>query len=393
MGRLAISTEQRRARLLRRHGLVPETYAQTAEGVADAVVGLHATTASTVYLSTWARMGSFDIPELDRALYVDRTLVKQLAMRRTLFVFGRPALADAVSAVGTRVAASERTNMLRDLRRSDDFPDPEGWIETAREAVTGALTGGRTASSTELRKELPALEGVIRHGEGKAWSGVAGMGPRVLSHMCAGGTIVRGPNDGNWLRSRPKWSSMTDWLGEPLRIDDPETGHRNLIRRYLQRFGPATETDVVWWLGSTKTAVRTALSQLEVVEVDLEGGQLGYVLPDDLEPVDAVEPAALVLPELDPTVMGWKQRDWYLGSHAPHLFDRNGNGGQTLWWDGRIVGGWYQRADGSIGTHLLEKVNRAATKAVKVRAEELSAWLGDHRPKPGYPAPFLKDFT
>lgn len=392
MSRPAISNEQRRARLLRRHGLVPEAHAETVEGVADAVVGLHATTASTVYLSTWARMASFDVPDLDRALYVDRTLVKQLAMRRTLFVFGRPALADAVSAVGTRVAASERTNMLRDLRRSDDFADPEGWIETAREAVAGALTGGRTASSTELRKQLPALEGAIRHGEGKSWSGVSHMGPRVLSHMCAGGTIVRGPNDGNWLRSRPRWSSMTDWLGEPLRIDDPETGHRNLIRRYLQRFGPATETDVVWWLGSTKTGVRKALSQLEAVEVDLEGGLVGYVLPDDLDPVDAVEPAPLVLPELDPTLMGWKQRDWYLGPHAAHLFDSNGNGGQTVWWDGRIVGGWYQRADGSIGTHLLEKMNRAAAKAVQGRSDQLAQWLGDHRPKPGYPAPFLKEY-
>jgi len=388
MTRPAISNEQRRARLMRRHRLIVDTAATTPVEAAEAVVALHATTPATVYLSAWARMPGFDVPDMDRALYDDRTLVKQLAMRRTLFAFPRPALADAVSAVGQRVAASERTNMLRDLRRSDEFPDPEGWIAKARAAVAGALVDGRTATSTELRKELPELAGSVSRGSGTRWAVVAQMGPRILNHMSAAGEVVRGPNDGNWMRSRPRWTSMSDWLGEPLPVKDPDTGHRELIRRWLRQFGPGTETDIVWWLGSTKTAVRKALSALEVVEVDLDDGSIGYVLPDDLGDVEAPPPAAVLLPELDPTVMGWKQRDWYLGPHGPHLFDSNGNGGQTVWWDGRIVGGWHQRPDGSIGTHLLEELNHAANKAITRRAAELGEWLGDHRPKPGYPAPF-----
>jgi hypothetical protein len=365
---------------MRRHRLIPETCASSPEDVAEAVV----------YLSTWARMAEFDIADMERALYVDRSLVKQLAMRRTLFVFPRPTLADAVSAVGTRVAASERTNMLRDLRRDDNFPDPEGWIAEACAAVSGALTDGRSASSTELRDELPALAGAVRHGEGKSWGGLSQMGPRVLSHMSASGQIVRGPNDGNWLRSKPRWTSMRDWLGGPIPVEDPAAGHRNLIRRWLRQFGPGTETDIVWWLGSTKTAVRKALSDLDVVEVDLDDGSVGFVLSDDIEMVEPVAPTAVLLPELDPTVMGWKQRDWYLGPHAEHLFDSNGNGGQTVWWDGRIVGGWHQRADGTIGLHLLERLGRAASDAVESRAHELETFLGDARPKPGYPAPFHK---
>jgi hypothetical protein len=35
-------------------------------------------------------------------------------------------------------------------------------------------------------------------------------------------------------------------------------------------------------------------------------------------------------------------------------------------------------------------LNRTATKAIARRADELGSWLGDHRPKPGYPAPFHK---
>ncbi len=242
----AISDEQSRARMLRQHRLIAETRADTPEAVAGSVIGLHATTASTVYLSTWARMHTFDVTDLERVLYTDRTLVRQLAMRRALVVFPRPALADAVSVVGTRVA-----------------------------------------STTELRKELPALDGVIPHGEGKAWSGVASMGPRVLSHMSAAGEIMSGPNDGNWLRSKPRWTSMSDWLGQPLPIADPETGYRELIRRWLRQFGPGTETDIVWRLGSIKGAAGKAIAQLDAIEVALGGGLVGYVMPDDLEPVES----------------------------------------------------------------------------------------------------------
>ncbi len=60
------------------------------------------------------------------------------------------------------------------------------------------------------------------------------------------------------------------------------------------------------------------------------------------------EPSAALLPTLDPTTMGWKERDWYLGEHASLLFDSNGNAGPTVWWDGRVVGGWSQRRDGEI---------------------------------------------
>ncbi len=52
-------------------------------------------------------------------------------------------------------------------------------------------------------------------------------------------------------------------------------------------------------------------------------------MPDDLESIDPVEPWAALLPPLDPTTMGWKERDWYLGSYKEQLFDTAGNAGPT----------------------------------------------------------------
>jgi hypothetical protein len=88
--------------------------------------------------------------------------------------------------------------------------------------------------------------------------------------------------------------------------------------------------------------------------------------------------------------MGWKQRDWYLGAHGALLFDRNGNAGPTVWWDGRVVGGWTQRTDGEVVWKLLEDVGADATAAVEAEAARLETWLGDVRVSPGFLPPFQR---
>lgn len=363
------------------------------------MVGLHATTPSTVYLSTWARMsnGVFAPADMEAALHSERTLIKQLAMRRTLFVFPESILRDAVGAIGSRVAASERTNLLRDLRRAENFPDPEGWIEGARAAVRAEFADGHLLTSAELRSRIPEFDRHVIVSPEKSYGGPSPLIPRLMNLMSAAGEIVRGPNNGSWHVSRPSWSAMDRWLGHRLDVADPATAHASLIRHWLERFGPGTETDIVWWLGSTKRDVRRALATLEVTEVDLDDGTVGYVLADDLPggPDDEpLPPEAILLPELDPTTMGHKARDFYLGPHADAIFDRNGNGGQTLWWDGRIVGGWYRDSpDHPVSVHLFEQLPAAARRAITARADELTEWLGDTHFRPGYPPPYRRAVT
>jgi hypothetical protein len=151
-----------------------------------------------------------------------------------------------------------------------------------------------------------------------------------------------------------------------------------------------TAADIKWWLGSTVARVRAALADLGAVEVDLDG-QTGYLLPDDLEPVEPVEPWAALLPPLDPTTMGWSERDWYLGPHRAQLFDASGNAGPTLWWDGRIVGGWRQTEAGEVYIQLLEDVGADGERALEGEAARLTDWLGGTRVLPRFPSPLSKD--
>jgi hypothetical protein len=384
-----IDAEERRARLARRHRLAAGERARDVVEAAWSVVCLHGTDPATVYLSAWARVEAMDVDAVGGALYRERSLVKHLAMRRTLFVFPRAILGAAQAGASERVADTERRRLVRDVERARLHADGERWLNEACAEVLAALAGGREATSTELRREIPLLEGSMTYGEGKSWGGRIPVGPRVLTVLSAAGRVVRASNSGAWFTSRPRWALMEAWLGEPLEAPPEAEGVAALVAAWLRAFGPGTAADLKWWLGSTVKAVRVALADVGAVEVDLDG-QTGYLMPDDLEPVEPVEPWAALLPPLDPTTMGWQERNWYLGPHRAQLFDAAGNAGPTIWWDGRTVGGWRQDEAGEVVVQILEDVGGDALRAIEDEAARLTDWLGGTRVLPRFPSPLFR---
>jgi winged helix DNA-binding protein len=380
---------ERRARLARRHRLAPGERAGDVVEAARSMVCLHATDPATVHLSTWARVDGMRVSDLERALFEERSLVKHLAMRRTLFVFPRETLAFAQAGASDRVAERERRLLIRHVEEAGLYADGAGWLAEACEQVLAALSGGREATSSELRDEIPALQGSTTYAEGKSWGGEVPVGPRVLTTLSAAGRIVRATNNGGWAVARHRWTSMRDWLGEEIASRSEAESIAALVEQWLRTFGPGTEADIKWWLGSTLTAVRRALADLGAVAVDL-GGETGYVLPDDLDPTDPVEPWAALLPPLDPTTMGWYEREWYLGPYKAQLFDTAGNAGPTAWWDGRIVGGWRQDDGGAVELQLLEDVGAEALSALTAGAARLTEWFEGKRVLPRFPSPLSK---
>jgi Winged helix DNA-binding domain len=119
-------------------------------------------------------------------------------------------------------------------------------------------------------------------------------------------------------------------------------------------------------------------------------GSTGYALPDDLEPEPDLPPWCALLPGLDATTMGWFERDWYIGEHRGQVFDRNGNAGPTAWWNGRVVGGWYQDDAARVRLQLIEDPGRDGRRALRRRADELTRWLDGVRIRPRFPSPLSK---
>ncbi|MEB3024036.1 winged helix DNA-binding domain-containing protein [[Mycobacterium] crassicus] len=383
------SIAERRNRLARRHFLAPDTAGASITRIAATLVGLHATDPATPYLSLWARSSPFAVADLDGALYEKRSLVKHLAMRRTLWVVDPADLPAVQAAASDRVADTERRRLIADVSKAGVADDGAHWLAAAGAAVLRHLDRHGPTSSAALRTALPELAGTYDPAPGKSYGGQTHLAPRALTVLGAQGDIVRGPNDGAWTSARPQWTTAADWLGEPTVKMAAEAAQADLVRTWLRAFGPATAEDIKWWFGTTKTAVRKSLSDIGAVDVDLHGTP-GYALPDDLEPEPDVEPWGALLPGLDVTTMGWYHRDWYLGEHRGQLFDNNGNAGPTVWWNGRIVGGWYQNAAAEVQLQFLEDPGRAARDVLTRRAHELTDWLDGVRVPPRFPSPLVK---
>jgi hypothetical protein len=383
----SFTVSERRARLARRHFLGSK--ASSIEGAVEDLIGLHTTDPATPYLSLWARLPGFVVADLDAEVYERRTLVKHLAMRRTLWTVRAADLPYIQAAASDRVADNERRRLVADAVKADLTTDGEKWLDAACEAVLRHLAEHGATSAKELRAALPELAGTYDYAPGKRWGGETPLAPRILTVLSVRGDIVRGPNDSAWTVSRPRWVPVADWLPAASQAAEPETARAELVRRWLRAFGPATVNDIKWWFGNTLTWARHALHDIDAVEVDLDGTP-GFALPDDLEVEPDVEPWAALLPGLDVTTMGWSDRDWYVGEHRSQVFDRNGNGGTTAWWNGRIVGGWGQDADGRVDVLLVEDVGRDTKRALQRQADELTEWLGGVRVSPRFPSPLSK---
>ena len=378
---------ERRARLARRHFL-GEPAGSIDDAVAD-LVGLHATDPATPYLSLWARLPEFTVADLDTELYRRRTLVKHLAMRRTLWVVGVDDLPSIQAAASDRVADNERRRLVADVQKAGVATDGDRWLDRACDAVVGHLAEHGPTSGRQLRAALPELAGTYDPAPGKRWGGDTPLSPRVLTVLSVRGDIVRGPNEGTWTTSRPQWAATRKWLSESPGVASPEAAREELVRTWLRTFGPASVSDVKWWFGNTLTWARHALRDVEAVEVDLDGTP-GFALPDDLDEESEPEPWGALLPGLDVTAMGWYDRDWYLGGHRSQVFDRNGNAGPTTWWNGRVVGGWTQDGDGRVELRLLDDVGRDAREALTRKANDLTDWLDGVRISPRFPSPLSR---
>ena len=277
-------------------------------------------------------MRDFHVVALEDELYERRTLVRMLGMRRTLWVVPRDLVAVVEAACTRTIAARERRRLEGFVETERVSRDPAAWLDDRRR---GARCAASRRAARRSRRISPAADPLLATKltlgrPGTRWATEVGAGARILALLAAEGKLVRGRPRGGWTHGQYRWATREAWLGgEPGELD-PAAAQAELLRRWLAAFGPATETDIRWWAGWTAREARAALAAVPHEQVELDDAT-GYVLADDVEPTPPPEPWVALLPTLDPTTMGWKRRDWYVGPHERVLFDRNGNAGPTVW--------------------------------------------------------------
>jgi len=394
--RPGISTEQRRARLAVRHHLAAPA-ATVAEAVAG-VVALHATDPATVHLSASARLAAAAVPLVEQALYEERTLLRLLGMRRTVFVTDVETAALVQAGCSADIEVKQRKLLEQHLGQQghpENVPEPAAWLKDVEASVEAALRARGSATAQQLSEDEPRLRQQLLMAAGKPYEAIGNVTSRVLFLLAAGGRIARGRPRGSWLSTQYVWHPLDEWVPGGLPPWSADEARAELARRWLRAYGPAPVPDLRWWTGWTAGQTKKALAALSApstVEVDLDGVP-GLALADDLDPVPVPPPWVAFLPALDPTPMGWQDRDWFLGPHRAALFDRSGNIGPTVWASGRVVGGWAQRASGEVVFRLLEDVGGETRALVSAEAERCAKWFGEVRAVPRFRTPLERELT
>ena len=387
------ATERRRRLLVRHHLARPGA---SVEQVAGDLVGVHSSDPATVILSLRARLDPFAVADLEDALYERRSLLRMLAMRRTMFVVPLDLAAVMDASCTKALVPGERRKLVQMLTEAGVADDVDAWVDRVRAETMAALAANDPLPASALTKLVPDLALQLRIAVGKKYEGTVGVSTRMLFLMSTEGDIVRTRPLGTWLSSQYRWTTAEQWIGG-LPAIEPEAARAELVRRWLAAFGPGTTEDIAWWTKWTKAHVRAALAAVGAVEVSADTGDddkaAAWVLADDLDDTpDPDEPVAL-LPALDSTVMGWRDRGWYLGPHGPTLFDRNGNAGPTVWVGGRAVGAWSQRDGGEVVTAVLEPVAAETAERIAVAAERLTAWMDGVRVTPRFTNPLERSLA
>lgn len=379
-----IGSEERRRRLMLRHHLSDDTTPSTIDVVRD-LVGLHSSDPATVFLSVWARTGE-RLDTVEDALYEDGSLVRLHGMRRTLWVMTSEHAALVQAGVASDIAAKERRRVVKGLVDAGLAGDPEAWLDDRMREAEVVVADRPGISTREIGEAVPGATQPVMLG-GPKWGGEMPVSSRLLFLLAMEGRIVRGRPAGSWV------SSQYSWMPAESRPQiDPEEARARLVADWLGAFGPASFDDIAWWFGWGIRKTRAALGEL-AVETLIHDGQELLVLEGDTESTPEPPPTAALLPSLDPSIMGWKERDWMLGPHGGSLFDSNGNAGPIVLLDGRAVGTWAQRRDGAVVVELFEDVGSAGEDLVDGVAQQMTGWLGGAIVRPRFPSPAFRELA
>ena len=391
-----VSLPERRARLAVRHRLAPGTTADDARTVVRSLLALHATDPATVYLSVASRLRLPALDPLPEALLGERSIVRHHAMRRTLWVM-EPDIARAAHASCTAALAVKEWKSMAKLLADNGVGNPEKWLVKATQRTIDVVEELGTVTARQLGATAPDLAVPLRLSVGKSYEGTQGAHTRLLQNLGFDGALVRTRSVGSWVSGEYEWAVARSWL--PGGVVDGELtvreGAARLADAYLRSFGPVTSGDLQWWAGWSAGQARDALADVGAVPVTVEIDDErniapAWLHPQDLDVVEEVGPWATILPSLDPTMMGWKRRDWHVGRHGEFgdsLFDRNGNAGNSIWANGAVIGTWAHRKDTSVAFEYFDTATKKVRSMVDSSIDRYRATVGDTIVRPRYPAP------
>jgi hypothetical protein len=319
--------------------------------VVQDLLGLHATSSQTPYLSLLARMKRFTREMLDVELYEKKTLARIRGMRGTLFLVPRESIA--------LVHRATRADFdVQEYLRNWGLPQRE-FQELTRCIIELLEEGSRTIH--ELKRAVPSMlrSHRIRRLQRQ-------QGRMVYSRSSLAVTLTALGLEGHIysFKDPSKLATLPVLRAEAgevnryalLQKDFPEVdleaytveeARSLLLKRYLAAYGPASLKDMAWWLSLTQRQVQAALEPFAKELVELEIFELGkgfWMLREDFEGLQSFElpegRQVALLPYEDMYLKGYKLRARLIAPEQEKRAYPGGSARPTVLVNGRVVGAW-----------------------------------------------------
>jgi DNA glycosylase AlkZ-like len=372
-------------RRLTRHALLAPRPRESLVEVVRAVCGIHAQVMPAAELSVGVRVAGATRQAVRAELWQRRGLVKTYGLRGTVHLFP----ADELPLWLAALRANPRPDEARRLAQM-------GLELSQVEAIVGAI--GEALDGRCLTREELGLEVARRAG---SWANDAvspafgGQWPRwlmTLGEAASRGLLCFGPNQGQ----KVTFVRPDQWLGSWAEIDGTEA-LREVLRRYLSAYGPATHREFARWFGMQPRVALALTRQLagELEEVDVEGHHAWLLSSEAAVAFPPVQEVVRLLPHFDCYVIGCHPRDRLVPADwAKRVLTRSSIGNlPVVVVDGIVAGLWQQRRTGQrleirveafrpLSTHQRQELEAAVARVGEIVEAQSALSLGavDARP-------------
>jgi uncharacterized protein YcaQ len=275
-----------------------------------AIGGLHATSATTPYLSLFARVENFRREHLDEELYARRNLGKIRFVRTTVYILPKDMIPTAFAATRMMVEpASQAYSKFLGVTEKQ-------YAETSRQ-IMEILRGRKGMTTKQIKQQLETPLNVSP----------------IVNLMCDQALLIRGAPEKGWKSNMHTYYLLNEYFPDlEWNTTSEKDAQKAVVRQYLASFAPVTENDVSWWTGFTKGQVKQILEELRSESyVAVSGIDKTFIVPSQKKAAlmttkTTGKHVVNMLPSMDPYMMGFKDRERYLDStRYNYVFDRYGN--------------------------------------------------------------------
>jgi hypothetical protein len=360
---ISVSWEQVNAWRLSQHYLLKRASRAHLLDVVSRLGGVHAQMMSAAELQLWARTENLLPTEVRNALWHDRSLVKTWAMRGTLHLLASSEFPLYIGAFRT----------FRHFRRGSwlsyhgvTLAQVESIIENVRTILGSTpITREQLADAIASATNTPKLSKLLRSGWGA-----------LLKPVAFQGYLAFGPNQGQNVT----FVQPACWLEEWTPADPPQAC-KEIVRRFLTAYGPATIDEFARWFGMEPGDAKRHFRALgdEIEEVNVEGWK-GWMLASALKTTPPSVQAVNLLPNFDPYVIAIARHCEYVmpKAHKARIYRPQGWISPVVLVNGRMEGVWEydkQRSWVAVKVEMFSPPSGEIRQCIETEAQRLGRFL------------------